>query len=96
MAAAPKGPRQPRLAWWGYALMNGVVIVLCLAVYLLAKKGMVAPDAGAFARPGLASAMLFIPLAFLAASLYDAIYDRVAAAKPLGPADGESEEAAPK
>jgi hypothetical protein len=63
----------------GYVILNAGVVVLTLAVYLVAKSGFLAPDEGTVPRPGLASVLLFIPLAFLVASVFDAIHDRVSA-----------------
>ena len=71
-----KHPREPLLSWTGYLILNGIVVLLCLAVWMIAKSGIldVGPD---FERPGIAAMLIFIPACFFLASLYDALYDRL-------------------
>lgn len=95
--------KEPRLPWYGYVLLNVIVWVLTLGLYILAKDGFLAGDGGALPRPGLASLLVFIPVCFLAASLYDALYDRFAnrqvlerPSKPAEQADKKGERRAEK
>ena len=71
----------------GYAILNGGVLLLTLGVYLVAKTGVLAPDGGTVPRQGLASVLLFIPLAFLVASVFDALHDRLSGRGPAAQDD---------
>jgi hypothetical protein len=89
-------PRRDALfPWYGYVLVNAVVLAVTLGVYWLAVTGRVSTPGPSVERPGVAGWLLFIPLSFLLASLYDALVDRYLLRRRLRMAAREEADAAP-
>ena len=56
----------------GYAIINGVVIGISLVAWYVAKTGLfLPPPAEAAGRPGVAAALVFVPVCFLLATAFD-------------------------
>lgn len=59
----------------GYAIINGVVIGISLLAWYVAKTGLfLPPPAEAAGRPGVAAALVFVPLCFLLATIFDMVW----------------------
>ncbi len=90
---------QERFPLIGYLLINAVVIALCIAAWVATKKGLLMlPPATASGRPGVASMLVFVPLCFLLATLFDLVWrivgrHRDRQAEPEEPARGASSSA---
>jgi hypothetical protein len=63
---------QDRFPLLGYVIINGVVIFISLVAWYAAKRGiLLAPPPEAAGRPGVAAVLIFVPLCFLLATLFD-------------------------
>jgi hypothetical protein len=70
-----RDPEQERFPLAGYIIINAVVIALCLAAWIATKKGLLMlPPAAAAGRPGVASMLIFVPMCFLLATLFDLVW----------------------
>ncbi|MCB2156293.1 hypothetical protein KQI84_15570 [bacterium] len=77
-----KSTRQSVLPWYGYLALNAVVWVLLLAIYLIPRWDKVSFTSG-IPRSGVPPLLLYIAGAFMLASIYDAVFDRVVRRRQL-------------
>lgn len=72
------GQNDPRMPWYGYVIANALVWLFVALVFTASKYGWFSTVQGTIDRSGVGSLLIFIPLVFLIASIYDYIYDRIA------------------
>ncbi|MEQ8819257.1 MAG: hypothetical protein RLY93_03365 [Sumerlaeia bacterium] len=77
--------RDPLMSWKGYLLANAAVWVLTIAVYAMVSRGMLSSVGPHIDRLGSRGMLLFIPAAFLFASVFDYLFDRLAVRKKSDP-----------
>ena len=68
---------EPRMPWYGYLIANAIVWIMTGLVFYGTKMAWFSNVKNTVDRPGTLSLLIFIPLAFFLASLYDYIFDRV-------------------
>ncbi len=90
--------RHVRMPWYGYVFANAIIWTIVIAIYFILKyspRPFIVPT-GLIDRPGIASLLLFLPLAFLLASIYDYFFDRFASVKDLEKDSGIDKPSEPK
>lgn len=73
--ADPAPAAEPRLPLVGYVLINAVVWIVCATIWLATKNAWFSGVGKLVDRPGAAVPLLFVCIAFLAASIYDYFFD---------------------
>jgi len=79
--------------WWGYLIANAVVWTLAILVFVATKQAWFMDPKPLVNRPAVSALLIFVPLAFLIASIYDFCFDRIAARTRV---DVDDEESAPE
>jgi hypothetical protein len=72
------GKNDPKMPWYGYVLANVIVWGITALVFVVTKSGIISSVTSEIERSGIGSFLIFIPVAFLIASLYDYWFDRLA------------------
>lgn len=85
----PAPEAEPRLPLIGYVAINAVVWAVCACIWFASKTGAFSSVESTVERPGTAIPLLFVCLAFLAASAFDYFFDGVAGAQ--APAEAEDD-----
>ena len=66
-----------RLSFVGYVIINAFVIMLCVGIWLTIRYGWWEPHIGPLiSTTGMVPLLVFVPMVFIAVSLYDAVFDR--------------------
>ncbi|MBX3728866.1 MAG: hypothetical protein KF858_06750 [Candidatus Sumerlaeia bacterium] len=73
----PTQATSPRFPLRGYLLINGIVWALLVLVYIAVRQAWFSNVSPAVMRPGVSPVLFLIALAFLVASAFDYIFDRV-------------------
>lgn len=72
------GQNDSRMPWYGYVIANLIVWVFVAIVFVASKSGWFSNVQPTIDRSGIGSLLIFIPISFLIASLYDYFFDRIA------------------
>ncbi len=67
----------PRMPWYGYVIANVLVWIFVALIFAATKYGWFSSVEPTIDRSGIGSLLIFIPITFLLASIYDYLYDRV-------------------